>query len=75
MCKIEKAIATILFPKFSFKFILATLVLNMQASSNYIALIDKVNAFIRKYYLNNLLRGLIFLGAGIFSAYITIALL
>ena len=47
----------------------------MQASDNYTALIDKVNAFIRKYYLNNLLRGLIFLGAGILSAYITIALL
>jgi hypothetical protein len=47
----------------------------MHASDNYSILIDKVNAFIRKYYLNNLLRGLIFLGAGIFSAYITITLL
>jgi hypothetical protein len=47
----------------------------MQASDNYIGLIDKINAFIRKYYLNNLLRGLIFLGAGLFSAYITITLL
>ncbi|CAM3706702.1 DUF4175 domain-containing protein [Mucilaginibacter galii] len=47
----------------------------MQASDNYTVLIDRVNAFIRKYYLNNLLRGLIFLGAGLFSAYITIALL
>jgi len=47
----------------------------MQASDNYTILIDRVNAFIRKYYLNNLLRGLIFLGAGIFSAYITITLL
>jgi hypothetical protein len=47
----------------------------MQAPNNYIGLIDKVNAFIRKYYLNNLLRGLIFLAAGLFSAYITITLL
>jgi len=47
----------------------------MQASDNYTVLIDRVNAFIRKYYLNNLLRGFIFLGAGIFSAYITITLL
>lgn len=47
----------------------------MQVSDSYIGLIDKVNAFIKKYYLNNLLRGLIFLGAGIFSAYITITLL
>ncbi|WP_345954175.1 DUF4175 family protein [Mucilaginibacter sp. PAMB04168] len=47
----------------------------MQASDNYIILIDRVNAFIRKYYLNSLLRGLIFLGAGLFTAYITITLL
>ncbi|MFD1258987.1 DUF4175 family protein [Mucilaginibacter terrae] len=47
----------------------------MQAPDNYIGLIDKVNAYIRKYYLNNLLRGLIFLGAGLFSAYIAITLL
>jgi hypothetical protein len=47
----------------------------MQASDSYIDLIDKVNAFIRKYYLNNLLRGLIFLGAGLFTAFITITLL
>jgi len=47
----------------------------MQASDNYTVLIDRVNAFIKRYYLNNLLRGLIFLGAGLFSAYITITLL
>jgi hypothetical protein len=47
----------------------------MEASDNYTVLIDRVNAFIKKYYLNNLLRGLIFLGAGLFSAYITITLL
>ncbi len=47
----------------------------MQSSDNYLALINKVDAFIRKYYLNNLLRGIIFLGAGLLTAYITITLL
>ncbi|WP_158825707.1 DUF4175 family protein [Mucilaginibacter lacusdianchii] len=42
----------------------------MASSDNYALLIDKVNTFIRRYYLNNLLRGLIFLGAGLLSAYI-----
>ncbi|WP_461449207.1 DUF4175 family protein [Mucilaginibacter sp.] len=46
----------------------------MNASENYELLISKINVFIRKYYLNNLLRGLIFLGAGLFSAYVVIAL-
>jgi hypothetical protein len=46
----------------------------MQPSENYNVLIDKINTFIRKYYLNNLLRGLIFLGAGLFSAYVVITL-
>src|ERR1700761_656467 len=46
----------------------------MQSSENYDILIDKINTFIRKYYLNNLLRGLIFLGAGLFSAYVVITL-
>ena len=46
----------------------------MSASNNYELLIGKINTFIRKYYLNNLLRGLIFLGAGLFSAYVIITL-
>ncbi|WP_426669811.1 DUF4175 family protein [Mucilaginibacter sp. McL0603] len=44
----------------------------MRASENYELLIGKIDTFIRKYYFNNLLRGLIFLGAGIFSAYVII---
>ncbi|MVN90578.1 DUF4175 family protein [Mucilaginibacter aquatilis] len=47
----------------------------MQTPDSYNQLISKVNAFIERYYLNNLLRGLIFLGAGLFSAYLTIVLL
>ena len=46
----------------------------MNATENYELLISKINTFIRKYYLNNLLRGLIFLGAGLFSAYVVITL-
>ncbi len=46
----------------------------MQTTENYSVLIEKINTFIRKYYLNNLLRGLIFLGAGLFSAYVVITL-
>lgn len=44
----------------------------MRSSENYELLINKIDTFIRRYYFNNLLRGLIFLGAGIFSAYIVI---
>jgi hypothetical protein len=44
----------------------------MHATDNYDLLIVKINTFIRKYYFNNLLRGLIFLGAGLFSAYVVI---
>src|SRR5476651_2392012 len=44
----------------------------MENQGNYEQLIAKINVFIRKYYLNNLLRGLIFLGAGLFSAYVVI---
>ncbi|QJD96158.1 hypothetical protein HH214_09890 [Mucilaginibacter robiniae] len=47
----------------------------MSVVDNYTLLIDKVNTFIRKYYLNNLLRGLIFLGAGLLSAYLVIVVL
>lgn len=46
----------------------------MMPSDNYDLLIGKINGFIRKYYFNNLLRGLIFLGAGLFSAYVAITL-
>ncbi|HEY2580896.1 MAG TPA: DUF4175 family protein [Mucilaginibacter sp.] len=44
----------------------------MNSTENYDLLIDKINIFIRKYYFNNFLRGLIFLGAGLFSAYVII---
>ncbi|WP_419700401.1 DUF4175 family protein [Mucilaginibacter sp. NFX135] len=46
----------------------------MNSAENYEALIDKINIFIRKYYFNNFLRGLIFLGAGLFTAYVVITL-
>lgn len=46
----------------------------MAAPNNDDLLIEKVNIFIRKYHYNNLLRGLIFLSAGIFSAYLVIAI-
>jgi hypothetical protein len=46
----------------------------MGSAENYEVLIDKINVFIRKYYFNNFLRGLIFLGAGLFSAYVVITL-
>ncbi|WP_214073530.1 DUF4175 family protein [Mucilaginibacter sp. dw_454] len=44
----------------------------MPSAENYNVLIHKINTLIKKYYLNNLLRGLIFLGAGLFSAYVVI---
>jgi len=44
----------------------------MNATDNYALLIEKINVFIRKYYFNKFLRGLIFLGAGLFSAYVII---
>ncbi|MDN3550802.1 DUF4175 family protein [Mucilaginibacter aquaedulcis] len=46
----------------------------MNSSENYEILIGKINIFIRKYYFNNFLRGLIFLGAGLFTAYVVITL-
>ncbi|ASU32284.1 DUF4175 family protein [Mucilaginibacter xinganensis] len=46
----------------------------MNTTDNYELLIEKINIFIRKYYFNNLLRGIIFLGAGLFSAYVVITL-
>src|SRR5580704_13675968 len=44
----------------------------MTSAGNYELLIEKINVFIRKYYFNKFLRGLIFLGAGLFSAYVVI---
>ena len=44
----------------------------MPQTGNYDLLIARIDTFIRKYYLNNLLRGLIFLGAGLFSAFVII---
>lgn len=44
----------------------------MQPTSNYDLLIGKMDEFIRKYYLNKLLRGLIFLGAVLFFSYLVI---
>ena len=46
----------------------------LPTSENYALLIGKIDTFIRKYYWNKLLRGLIFLGAGLFSAYVVITL-
>jgi hypothetical protein len=45
---------------------------NMNSTENFELLTDKINIFIRKYYFNNFLRGIIFLGAGLFSAYVVI---
>ncbi|WP_462267330.1 DUF4175 family protein [Mucilaginibacter sp.] len=46
----------------------------MPVANNYNFLIAQINRFIRRYELNRLLRGLIFLGAGLFSAYLIITL-
>ncbi|HEY9535751.1 MAG TPA: DUF4175 family protein [Mucilaginibacter sp.] len=46
----------------------------MPSAETYDILIQKINTLIKKYYLNNLLRGMIFLGAGLFSAYVIITL-
>ena len=43
-----------------------------QTGSNYDLLIGKMDEFIRKYYLNKLLRGLIFLSATLFFSYLII---
>ncbi len=44
----------------------------MRQPGNYDLLVAKIDTYIRKYYLNNLLRGLIFLGAGLLSAFVII---
>ncbi|RKR80958.1 uncharacterized protein DUF4175 [Mucilaginibacter gracilis] len=46
----------------------------MQAVSNYDLLISKIDTFIRRYYLNKLLRGIIFLGAVLFSGFVVVTL-
>lgn len=46
----------------------------MQAVSNYNLLIDKIDTFIRRYYLNKLLRGVIFLGAILFTGFVVVTL-
>ncbi|HEY9194627.1 MAG TPA: hypothetical protein VIM77_00120 [Mucilaginibacter sp.] len=46
----------------------------MASVENFDVLIVKINIFIKKYYFNNFLRGLIFLGAGLFTAYVVITL-
>jgi hypothetical protein len=46
----------------------------MDLVDNYALLINKINTFIRKYYFNNLLRGLIFLGAGLCSIYLIVTI-
>lgn len=44
----------------------------MQSGSNYDLLLTKMDEFIRKYYLNKLLRGFIFLGAALFFSYLIV---
>jgi len=44
----------------------------IKSGSNYDLLIGKMDEFIRKYYLNKLLRGLIFLSATLFFSYLII---
>jgi len=42
--------------------------------SNYDLLIQKIDTFIRRYYLNKLLRGAIFLGAALFTGFVLVTL-
>jgi hypothetical protein len=42
----------------------------MYQSGNYHLLIEKIDVFIRRYYINKLLRGIIFWGAILFTGYI-----
>ncbi|WP_256010917.1 DUF4175 family protein [Desertivirga xinjiangensis] len=47
----------------------------MKASaSNYSYLIDKIDEFIRKYYLNQVVRGVLYLFASFFASYIIVAI-
>ncbi len=47
----------------------------MESNSNYNILITKLDAFIRKYYLNQLIRGILFSAAILLSAYLLFSLL
>ena len=42
------------------------------ASGNYALLIEKIDEFIRKYYLNKVVRGCIYLAASFFAAYLLV---
>lgn len=46
----------------------------MHTEGNYHLLIEKIDVFIRRYYINKLLRGLIFWGAVLFTGYIVATL-
>jgi len=46
----------------------------MQTAGNYDLLISKIDTFIRRYYLNKLLRGAIFLAATLFAGYVIVTL-
>ena len=46
----------------------------MHTEGNYNLLIEKIDVFIRRYYINKLLRGLIFWGAVLFGGYIVATL-
>ncbi len=46
----------------------------MYQSGNYHLLIEKIDVFIRRYYINKLLRGIIFWGAVLFTGYIVATL-
>ena len=44
----------------------------MLSNNNYSYLIQKIDEFIRKYYLNKVVRGFIYLAASLFASYIII---
>ncbi|MXV14713.1 DUF4175 family protein [Hufsiella ginkgonis] len=46
----------------------------MHVSTNYDRLIGKIDEFIRKYYLNKIVRGSIYLAASLFASYILVTL-
>jgi hypothetical protein len=45
-----------------------------KSEENYKYLIEKIDGFIRKYYLNRIIKGSIFMAATLFAAYILITL-
>jgi hypothetical protein len=46
----------------------------MSSTGNYHALISRIDEFIRKYYLNKIVRGAIYLTAALLASYITVTL-